>query len=382
MIHPIKLVLHHLLAHHVLTLGMAVVMCCPATGQEQNATGSGGGASATENYQAKLANWKAALKNMRSLQLDYVEADPSQMGEIEQRWQELVADGEHLLQELREAGVAAYVEAPGKDRELERFLVKILDDTVSHDRYEAASELSQALIENGCEVNEVFDLAGVAAFVLNDFERAEKHLSRAAAAGAVDKGTDYVALIPQYKEYWKAEQALREEEAKSDLPRVKLTTTKGDVVIELFENEAPETVGNFVNLILKGFYDGLIFHRVLPGFMAQGGCPLGTGEGGPGYNIYCECVQPNHRKHFRGSLSMAKQKPRDTGGSQFFLTFRPTANLNGDHTVFGRIIEGMEVLAELQRIDPGDAKKPKPDLIEKAEVLRKRDHEYVPNKVD
>ena len=304
------------------------------------------------------------------------------MGEIEQRWQELVADGAHLLQELREAGVAAYVEAPGKDRELERFLVKILDDTVSHDRYEAASELSQALIENGCEVNEVFDLAGVAAFVLNDFERAEKHLSRAAAAGAVDKGTDYVALIPQYKEYWKAEQALREEEAKSDLPRVKLTTTKGDVVIELSENEAPETVGNFDNLILKGFYDGLIFHRVLPGFMAQGGCPLGTGEGGPGYNIYCECVQPNHRKHFRGSLSMAKQKPRHTGGSQFFLTFRPTANLNGDHTVFGRIIEGMEVLAELQRIDPGDAKKPKPDLIEKAEVLRKRDHEYVPNKVD
>ena len=142
-------------------------------------------------------------------------------------------------------------------------------------------------------------------------------------------------------------------------------------------------MGNFVNLVENGFYDGLTFHRVLPGFMAQTGCPDGDGNGGPGYQIYCECYQDNHRNHFRGSLSMAKSEARDTGGSQFYLTFLPTPHLNGKHTVFGRVIEGLDVLPQLQRRDPS---KPAdsaivPDRIIKAEVIRKRDHEYLPHKV-
>lgn len=149
----------------------------------------------------------------------------------------------------------------------------------------------------------------------------------------------------------------------------------------MLENEAPETVGNFINLIeSKKFYDGLTFHRVLPGFMAQGGCPLGDGSGGPGYMIKCETDAENHRNHFRGSLSMA-HAGKDTGGSQFFLTFVPTAHLNGKHTVFGRVIEGMDVLEKLHRIDPSEpVPGVKPDTIIKMEVLRKRDHEYKPNK--
>jgi len=153
-------------------------------------------------------------------------------------------------------------------------------------------------------------------------------------------------------------------------------------VVELFENEAPETVGNFISLVSSGFYDGLSFHRVLENFMAQGGCPKGDGTGGPGYNIYCECYESNHRNHFRGTLSMA-HAGRDTGGSQFFITFLPTPQLNGRHTAFGRVIEGMDVLSKIQRRDPekpADAAKT-PDKIEKAEVIRKRDHQYLPNKV-
>jgi cyclophilin family peptidyl-prolyl cis-trans isomerase len=116
--------------------------------------------------------------------------------------------------------------------------------------------------------------------------------------------------------------------------------------------------------------------------MAQGGCPKGDGTGGPDYKIRCECYQDNARMHFRGSLSMA-HSGRDTGGSQFFLTFVPASHLNGKHTVFGRVIEGMDVLAKLRRIDPEDkGSKPDPDKILKAEVVRKRDHEYKPNKVE
>src|SRR5690606_38212204 len=140
---------------------------------------------------------------------------------------------------------------------------------------------------------------------------------------------------------------------------------------ELFENEAPTTVANFITLVKKGFYNGVTFHRVLPWFMAQGGSPDGSGTDGPGYTIRCECYQPNHRKHFRGSLSMANTGQRDTGGSQFFLTFTPTRHLDGKHTVFGRVIEGMEVLGKLQLRDPAMGEPlPEPDRIVTAEVLR------------
>ena len=140
-------------------------------------------------------------------------------------------------------------------------------------------------------------------------------------------------------------------------------------------------MGNFVNLVESGYYDGLTFHRVLPGFMAQAGCPDGTGRGGPGYSIPCECHQDDYRRHFRGSLSMA-HAGRDTGGSQFFLTFKRTSHLDGRHTVFGRVVEGLDVLSALQRRNPQQAGQPEPDRITKAEVLRKRDHEYKPTKVE
>jgi cyclophilin family peptidyl-prolyl cis-trans isomerase len=191
-------------------------------------------------------------------------------------------------------------------------------------------------------------------------------------------GQQIQAEVANYQKYWEEEAAFRAAEAKADdLPRVKLETTKGDIVIELFENEAPNTVANFISLVEKGFYDGLTFHRVLPGFMAQGGDPNGNGSGGPGYHIRCECHQDVFRKHFTGSLSMA-HAGRDTGGSQFFLTFRPTPHLNGAHTVFGRVIEGLDILSDLQRINPEEKSNISPDRIIKATVLRKRDHKYVP----
>ncbi|MBN2579428.1 MAG: peptidylprolyl isomerase [Pirellulales bacterium] len=184
------------------------------------------------------------------------------------------------------------------------------------------------------------------------------------------------------KKNWEAEEKIRKKEAQADdLPRVLIKTNKGDMVVELFENEAPNTVANFITLAEKGFYNGLTFHRVLPGFMAQGGDPSGNGTGGPGYSIPCECFQPNHRLHFRGTLSMA-HAGRDTGGSQFFICFAPALQLDGRHTVFGRVIKGFDVLAKIQRRDPQDPNAPDPDKIVEMQVLRKRDHEYTVKKVD
>lgn len=115
----------------------------------------------------------------------------------------------------------------------------------------------------------------------------------------------------------------------------KITTEKGDIWIELFNNETPNTVSNFVTLANDGFYNDLNFHRVIPGFMAQGGCPNKTGTGGPDWAIECE-TNASKQVHHKGSLSMA-HAGRNTGGSQFFLCFVPCPHLDGGHTVFGEI---------------------------------------------
>ena len=130
-----------------------------------------------------------------------------------------------------------------------------------------------------------------------------------------------------------------------------LETDKGTIALELFAEEAPQTVANFVELIKSGFYDGLNFHRVIPNFVIQGGCPHGTGTGGPGWRIICEC-DDQKVKHERGSLSMA-HAGRDTGGSQFFICHSAQPHLDGVHTVFGKCANE-ESLKVLDAIKAGD----------------------------
>jgi cyclophilin family peptidyl-prolyl cis-trans isomerase len=334
-------------------------------------------------FDAAMTQWKELLKELRQLRVEYAGADPDQVAGIQQRWETAITDGEALMGQLRTAGLDVLSADSEGSTDVADFLMSLAIDDVSRDDYEPAAAVTQVLMEGGHEYKELDATAGAAMLALNEFEKAEELLTKAQEAGTLNEvGSKFLGDLPDYKRFWKTEKALREQEAKADdLPRVKLTTSQGEILIELFENEAPDTVGNFVSLVESGFYDDLAFHRVLPGFMAQGGCPLGDGTGGPGYEIYCECYKENHRKHFRGSLSMA-HAGRDTGGSQFFLTFLPTPHLNGKHTVFGRVIDGFEVLAKLQRIDPtGSGDKPDPDRIIKAEVVRKRDREYKPNKV-
>lgn len=121
--------------------------------------------------------------------------------------------------------------------------------------------------------------------------------------------------------------------------------------VEFFDKDAPGTVANFVGLAQKGFYDGLTFHRVIPDFVIQGGCPNGIGNGGPGYKIKCELTGDN-QYHDRGVLSMA-HAGRDTGGSQFFICHSRTntSHLDRNHTCFGKVVEGLEVIDEIRKGD-------------------------------
>ena len=140
-----------------------------------------------------------------------------------------------------------------------------------------------------------------------------------------------------------------------------METDKGTMVIELFADKTPMTVNNFVFLSREGFYDGVIFHRVIGNFMAQGGDPTGTGRGGPGYKFGDEFdASLKHDK--RGILSMANAGPA-TNGSQFFITHGPTPHLNGKHSVFGLVVEGLDVLMSIPERDPGNVNAPAVKII-------------------
>jgi peptidyl-prolyl cis-trans isomerase B (cyclophilin B) len=122
----------------------------------------------------------------------------------------------------------------------------------------------------------------------------------------------------------------------------------GEITIEFFPADAPKTVENFVTLAKQNFYDGLTFHRVVPGFVVQGGDPKGDGTGGPGYKIKAEF---NKQKHVRGTLAMARSQDPDSAGCQFYITYGPTPHLDNNYTVFGRVTSGMELVDQIQKGD-------------------------------
>jgi cyclophilin family peptidyl-prolyl cis-trans isomerase len=148
--------------------------------------------------------------------------------------------------------------------------------------------------------------------------------------------------------------------------RAELHTNRGTMVVELYQDHTPRTVNNFVFLALQRYYDGVPFHRVLDDFMAQTGDATGTGRGGPGYQFPDEVV-PDLRHDGKGVVSMANAGP-GTNGSQFFITFTATPWLDGKHTVFGQVIDGLDVLDALTRIDPGRHSGARPDQIERVDV--------------
>ena len=155
----------------------------------------------------------------------------------------------------------------------------------------------------------------------------------------------------------------------SENRKIKFTTNKGVFVAEMFEDKAPLTTKNFIDLVEKKFYDGIIFHRVIDGFMIQGGDPTGTGMGGPGYKIKDE-FGDGLKHDDEGILSMANAGP-NTGGSQFFITLAPTPWLNGHHAIFGKIVEGMDVVRLIGALPTDFRDRPREQVVmEKVEVVK------------
>lgn len=343
-----------------------------------------GQAAATANPRAEFDDAFGRLKKLMGdltvLQAQYQQPKADKAA-IEASFEKTRAEAEQVGNRLEAAAVALLAVEP-KDPAAREIASGVMAGALQGDDPGKTLAIATALDQAQAADVDTSLLAATAALVLSRLDDAEAWLQKAEAAKApADRLAELREKVDRDRPKVEAEMANREAETKADdLPRVKLATSAGDITIELFENEAPNTVANFLTLVEKGFYDGTPFHRVIGGFMAQGGDPTGTGAGGPGHAIACECGSPGARLHFRGTLSMA-HAGKDTGGSQFFLTFRPTEHLDGKHTVFGRVIAGDDVLAKLARTQDEQGRPVpgvEPDRILKAEVLRKRSHPYEP----
>jgi cyclophilin family peptidyl-prolyl cis-trans isomerase len=366
----------------------------PAAGQGAAAGAKSPAAAAYDTFETLRKQWVEVTAKLQATDKERQSAQGDARAKLDAQIGEQRKAADELLKKICDAGLAVYKADPKAYPDLNKTLVILAKFFITGDsngdggdQYERALPLVKGMIDAGAgdTWQQLYQYGAIAAYCTNDFDLAQQYFAKAGSAGLEefsphlqDTVGTFKKNLPQIKQAWEKEKQLRDAEAKADnLPRVKMTTTKGDVVIELFEDQAPQSVASFLTLVKKGFYNGLSFHRVLPNFMAQGGDPKGDGTGGPGYTIRDEQHLPNYRHHFRGSLSMAHSQLPNSGGSQFFLTFVPTTYLDGEHAVFGRVLEGIDVASALNRRDPdAPGPKPTPDRILKAEVLRDRGHEY------
>jgi len=337
-------------------------------------------AKAKAEFEAARTQEKELITELSLLQAEFQQPGADQKAIAEKF--EIARDKIPATKERLETAAFALAMADPKDKSARELCGAIVAARLQIDDPTQALKFARVLDKAGAADERIDMMASAAAMVLSELDDADAWLTKAEAHGGNKaKLEELRASIKSERPKVDAEMAKRKADFEAnDRPRVTITTSKGNVVVELFEDDAPNTVANFISLVEKGFYDGTPFHRVIGGFMAQGGDPTGSGTGGPGHAIDCEVDLPSARKHFLGSMSMA-HAGANTGGSQFFLTFRPTDHLDGKHTVFGRIIEGFEVLPKLNRTQneqgqpvPGI----QPDKIVKATVLRKRDHAYEP----
>jgi cyclophilin family peptidyl-prolyl cis-trans isomerase len=372
-----------MIRRHCLTAAsLAALVAAPAAAQPAAAKPAARPepAAVKAEFDTARAAWDKILGEIAVLEAKYRQPGADKQA-VAADYEKKVAEVRAAADRLEQAALAVVTVEP-KNPQAREICGAVVASAIQNDDPDRGLAVATKLAESGAADDGISFMAATAAMILSRPDDAAAWLAKAKAAGlAADQAADLERALAQERPKITAELAKRQAEAAADdLPRVKLTTSAGDMVVELFENEAPNAVANFIALVEKGFYDGTPFHRVIGGFMAQGGDPTGTGTGGPGHAIACECDKPGARQHFLGSLSMA-HAGKNTGGSQFFLTFRPTEHLDGKHTVFGRVIEGLDVLPRIRRTQDDEGRPVagvEPDRITKAVVVRKRNHPYEP----
>lgn len=367
------------------TLALTWLYCGTVIGQDSR-----------EEFDRELAEWRQMLMEAREAGLRYFVSDREGSIEIREKYEDLAKRGYQQMEVLIPLAMKALDEMDEPDDELIEFITRIQNKHYYDGQYAESVALGERLLAIDSDIRVANMINGRASVLVNRFPEAYEFALN--NSQLIDSFTqtekNLFSYLPMLIEKHQREMKFQEADKNNDLPQVEIRTTKGTIVLELFEDQAPETVGNFINLLESGFYSETYFHRVIRQFMAQGGGFTATSSGkpvkkDPGYRIHDECNLPNSRHHFRGVISMANTGEPNSGSSQFFLTTVPVPGLDGKHTVFGRVLSGMDVVDKINvTFTAGTEEQPSAEIpgavqdkILSTRVIRKRDHDYKPNKI-
>lgn len=364
-----------------------LVLCTATARAQENAASPDAAEEPLARFEQVRDEWSSFSQELdkalfRMNQLRANRAAPERLQQAIHIYDDVLERGAEVMTRLIDATLEAYRDDPD-NAEAQRLLEVLADTCLASDRYEDAARMARALVDQGVEGPEPYRWLGLASLELMQLDLAEECFRRVESRGGTDEKIQAAwDRLERMREPWAKEQAVREAEAAADnLPRVLLRTTRGDIVVELYEDQAPNTVAQFISLVEDQFYNGLEFFRVETHFAAVTGCPANNGTRGSGFQILNEFDREDRRMAVRGTLSMVDQHGQGTLGSQFFIALSNFGALDAvaKNTVFGRVIEGMEVVEALRRVNPSttDAEFMR-DRIESAEVLRKRNHAYQP----
>jgi peptidylprolyl isomerase len=343
------------------------------------------------DFEAKRKIWEQTLLEMKKIQIK-VNNGSDKSSKAMDEFYALRDRARGELNELFDAAVRFFSQRRDEFNSAS-LLATVIDYRRESSYYEDSYEAAKLLIEVGVTMPFLEQMAGRAAFIAGEFDDVLPIYQRYVDSNGPEKLENVdkmlVGILDFYPQLWEEElKARAADEAAGDLPRVMLETTAGPVVLELFEDQAPNTVANFIQLIESGFYDDTEFYQVIDDLLALGGDPAGDGSGTSGRYIPDEHQRPGSRRTFRGSVMMAKRATApdsgdfvpDSASSQFVIALMPIVPKELNQTVFGRVIEGMDVVCSFRRVDPSKKKDQQvilpPDRIISAKVLRKRDHDY------
>ena len=344
-----------------------------------------------KKYQAAFVAFRNAAIDLNQVQIEFHLASKFTeefRQKINNDWKDAIHKSFHAKSHWISVAGETFASDPEKYLGIGATLCEMMISDVELDRTDGWLEAAKAItLSRKFDRDEVLRAACLIAYANADFDFTEKCLELQKEMGSSAK---FMGEVTTVREKWQKELEIRKSEAeKNDNPRVEFLTTKGKLVIELYEDSAPETVKSFMYLVERGFYKQKSFFRVEKHLCAQTGCEKGDGTGDAGYNIPGEASLPSHRDHFRGTLAIALGSDEktgkilsETGSSQFYISFLPAPNLDGKYAVFGRVIEGIETMSFFRVMNLGEEAQRKegkqPDYILDCKVLRKRNTEYKP----
>ncbi|MDG2183092.1 MAG: peptidylprolyl isomerase [Mariniblastus sp.] len=345
-------------------------------------------------FDAAILELKDAIKAIKKTGTEFYENKSTVAHEYRSKWKAEAVVAQDAYKRVREVSFALFFETANPGKQVNEIVSMMNQDLIAEGQLAKCYRTTKKLLQLYPENKDLYNLMGRVSILNNDFDFAQQYYQankQTAEQLGVPEGALYGNSMDKLATGYERELALRASDAAGEpLPRAIIKTNRGEIVIELFENQAPETVGNFVSLVQTGIYDGMIFHHVLKNLIADTGLMTLSRPQPVGYTIFDEHQKPNARHHFRGSVAMvAKNNEPNSAGAEFRIMLVPGPNLDGNSTVFGRVISDMSILDNIQETfqmsEEEDKeefiKDAKPDVIESITVTNLRDHEYEPNRV-